>query len=79
MAFLILLALAVTSSNSAVRRLGRRWKALHRGAYVAALLGVVHFWWLVKADIAQPALFALVFAVLMVARYKTTAFRSWIN
>lgn len=52
--FLILLALAVTSNRFAIRRLGKRWQALHRLAYAAGVFGVVHFWWLVKADITEP-------------------------
>lgn len=68
-AWLILLALAVTSRPGWVRRLGyRRWKRLHRLVYLAAALGVVHFLWRVKADRTRPLLFALVFAVLLALR-----------
>ena len=52
--FLILLALAMTSNKWALRRLGRRWQSLHRLVYIAAIGAVVHFWWLVKADITEP-------------------------
>ena len=66
---LLLLPLAVTSTDGWVRRLGfGRWKALHRLAYAAALLGVLHFVWRVKADRLKPAAFAVVIAVLLLAR-----------
>jgi len=68
-AFVLLLPLAATSTNAMVRRLGVvRWQALHRAVYVIAILGVVHFWWLVKADIREPLVFAVVLAVLLGAR-----------
>jgi sulfoxide reductase heme-binding subunit YedZ len=67
-AFVILLALAVTSTTGWIRRLGRRWQRLHRLVYLAALLGVVHFYWLVKADTREPLIYAGVLAVLLVAR-----------
>jgi sulfoxide reductase heme-binding subunit YedZ len=66
---LLLLPLAVTSTDGWVRRLGfGRWKALHRLAYAAALLGVLHFVWRVKADRLKPAVFAVVIAALLLAR-----------
>ena len=68
--FLILLALAVTSNRFAVRRLGRRWQTLHRLVYVAAVGAVIHFWWLVKADITEPRRWALAMGVLL-------GFRLW--
>lgn len=69
-AALVLLApLALTSTDRWVKRLGfRRWKRLHRLAYLAAVLGVVHFVWRVKADYLQPSVFALVLAFLLVVR-----------
>jgi sulfoxide reductase heme-binding subunit YedZ len=68
-ALLVLVPLAVTSTDRWVRRLGyARWKRLHRLAYAAALLGVVHFAWRVKADRLKPALFAAAVAVLLAAR-----------
>jgi sulfoxide reductase heme-binding subunit YedZ len=68
-ALITLAPLAATSTNRAVRRLGfRRWKRLHRLVYVAAVLGVVHFVWRVKADYLEPALFAVALAALLVAR-----------
>jgi sulfoxide reductase heme-binding subunit YedZ len=68
-ALLILLALAITSPKGMVRRLGgKRWQALHRMVYVAAALAVLHFLWLVKADLTNPLIFAVVLITLLVAR-----------
>ncbi len=65
-AFVMLIPLAATSTDAMVRRLGgKNWTALHRLVYVLAICGVVHYWWLVKRDITQPALYALVLAVLL--------------
>ena len=64
-AFLLLVPLAATSTQSAMRRLGRRWGKLHRLVYVAAILGCVHFWWQVKADIREPLVYAAIAAVLL--------------
>lgn len=63
-AFLLLIPLAATSNKRAIKRLGKRWQALHRAVYLVAILGVVHYWWLVKKDIREPLLFAVVLAVL---------------
>lgn len=64
-ALLLLVPLAVTSTRRAMRRLGRRWEKLHRLVYAAAILGCVHFWWQVKADIREPAVYAGVLALLL--------------
>lgn len=65
-AFILLLPLAATSSNAMVRRLGgRRWQQLHRSVYAIAILGVVHYWWLVKRDITLPVLYAALLALLL--------------
>jgi len=67
--FVLLIPLAVTSTNAMVRRLGsKRWQALHRLAYVIAILGVIHFWWLVKKDITEPLIFAAILAALLGVR-----------
>lgn len=63
--FVLLLPLAATSTNAMMRRLGRRWQQLHRLVYLIGIGGVVHYWWLVKKDITQPALYALVLALLL--------------
>jgi sulfoxide reductase heme-binding subunit YedZ len=63
---LLMVPLAATSTDAAVRRLGAaQWRALHRFVYVVAVGGVVHFWWLVKRDITEPAIYAAVVAVLL--------------
>ncbi len=67
-AFLILLALAVTSTRGMMRRLGRHWTALHQWIYAAGLLGVIHFLWLVKADYREPGVYAAIFLILMLFR-----------
>lgn len=67
-AWLILLPLAVTSTKGMMRRLGRHWQTLHRFVYVAAILAILHFVWLVKADLREPAIYAFVLAVLFGAR-----------
>jgi sulfoxide reductase heme-binding subunit YedZ len=64
-AFLLLIPLAVTSTQRAMRRLGRRWQKLHRLVYPAAILGCVHFWWQVKADIREPLVYAAIAALLL--------------
>ncbi len=64
-AFLCLGSLAATSTRAMVRRLGRRWVSLHRLVYPAAVLGVIHFLWLVKSDLREPLLYAAVLAVLL--------------
>jgi methionine sulfoxide reductase heme-binding subunit len=74
LAWLCLAPLAVTSTDRAVRRLGYvRWKRLHRLAYVAAGLGVVHFVWRVKADALRPYVFATILATLLGARVAVRA------
>lgn len=70
LALLLLLPLAVTSTNRMMRRLGRRWTQLHRLVYVIAGLGLWHFWWQVKADILEPLIYVSIFAILMAFRLK---------
>jgi|SRR5579885_1531674 sulfoxide reductase heme-binding subunit YedZ len=67
-AWLLLVPLALTSTRATMRRLGRHWQRLHRLVYVAAAFAVLHFLWLVKADHREPAIYAVVFALLMLAR-----------
>ena len=64
-AFVLLIPLAATSTAAMIRRLGKRWQQLHRLVYVAAIAGVVHFYWLVKADIRRPVQYAAVLALLL--------------
>ena len=69
LAFLCLLPLAWTSTDASVRRLGfKRWKALHRLAYVAGVLAVVHFTWRVKSDVRVPMTWAVILGVLFLVR-----------
>jgi sulfoxide reductase heme-binding subunit YedZ len=71
-AFVIMLSLALTSTAGMIRRLGKRWQKLHRLIYVAALAGVIHFYWLVKADIRRPAQYGFVLGLLLVYRILVT-------
>ena len=71
-ALLVLTPLALTSTRGWIRRLGKRWGKLHRGAYLAAALAVVHYFWLVKADTRLPWLFAAILAALLGARLQRT-------
>ena len=64
-AFALLLPLAVTSTRAMMRRLGRRWQMLHRGVYAAAVVAVIHFVWLVKADLLEPLAYAAILALLL--------------
>ena len=67
-ALVLLVPLAITSTKGWIRRLGRRWQRLHRLAYVAAGLGVLHFFWKVKADTFWPLVSALLLAGLFAVR-----------
>jgi len=68
-AFVLLIPLAMTSTNAMVKRLGaKRWQWLHRLIYVLSTLGVAHFWWLVKKDTTEPFIFALLLAALFIIR-----------
>jgi methionine sulfoxide reductase heme-binding subunit len=70
-AFVLLIPLALTSSNGMVRRLGgRRWQRLHRAIYLIAPLAILHFWWMKagKNDFAEPALFGLIIGALLLMR-----------
>ena len=65
LAWLLLVPLAVTSTAGWIRRLGRHWARLHRLVYLVTVLAVLHFWWLVKSDIREPALYAAIAALLL--------------
>jgi sulfoxide reductase heme-binding subunit YedZ len=68
-AWLLLLPLALTSTNWAIRKMGgRNWNRLHKLVYVAALCGVIHYWWRVKSGVLTPTRFTIVIAVLLLAR-----------
>lgn len=69
-AILLMIPLAVTSTNAMIQRMGpKRWKLLHRAAYAAAILGVMHYYMLVKSDVRQPLAFAGVLTALLSARF----------
>ncbi|HEX6126095.1 MAG TPA: protein-methionine-sulfoxide reductase heme-binding subunit MsrQ [Pyrinomonadaceae bacterium] len=66
LAFAMLVPLAVTSTNGMVKRLGgKNWARLHKLTYVIAVLGVIHFWMIVKSDVFYPAVFGFVLALLL--------------
>ncbi len=75
-AFLILIAMAATSTNGMRRRLGRRWQQLHYGVYAVGVLGIWHYWWQVKLDVRDPLIYAAIIVVLLGyrirVRYKKT-------
>ncbi|HWZ83469.1 MAG TPA: protein-methionine-sulfoxide reductase heme-binding subunit MsrQ [Terriglobales bacterium] len=68
LAFVCMIPLAITSTQGSIRRLGKNWLRLHRLIYVTALAGVIHYIWLVKADIRKPLQYAFVLGVLMTYR-----------
>ena len=68
-AWLLLLPLAATSTNWAIRKLGgKRWNRLHKLVYLAAVCGVIHYWWQVKPGVLTPMTMTLILAVLLAAR-----------
>ena len=69
-AWLLLVPLAVTSTRTMMRRLGHRWQRLHRLIYLCALLGLLHYFWLVKADLLQPLIYAGLLALLLAVRWR---------
>jgi methionine sulfoxide reductase heme-binding subunit len=64
-AFVLMVPLAITSTQGWIRRLGRRWKTLHRAVYAIGVLGVLHYLWLVKADLLEPVIYGVILAVLL--------------
>lgn len=67
-AFLLLVPLAVTSTTGFIRRMGRKWQLLHRLIYISAAAAVIHYWWKVKADTREPAIYATVLIALLLYR-----------
>ncbi len=68
-AFVLMVPLALTSTTGWIRRLGgKRWQTLHRLVYATAVLGVVHYWWLVKAAISRPLTYGAIVATLLATR-----------
>ena len=65
-AFILLIPLAVTSNNRMIKLLGgKRWLLLHRLVYLCAVAGVLHYWWLVKKDLSNPLIFAVLLGLLL--------------
>lgn len=69
-ALLLTLPLAATSNQKAIKALKQRWKTLHTLAYVIGVLALLHYWWLVKKDVTEPVIYSIVFAILMLARWR---------
>jgi sulfoxide reductase heme-binding subunit YedZ len=69
LAWITMVPLAITSTAGMIRRLGgRRWSQLHRLVYATAIAGVTHYWWLVKADVSRPRIYAVVVVILLAFR-----------
>jgi sulfoxide reductase heme-binding subunit YedZ len=67
-AFVLMIPLALTSTLGWIRRLGKNWQRLHRLIYITGIAGVVHYIWLVKADLRKPLQYAFVLSVLLIYR-----------
>jgi methionine sulfoxide reductase heme-binding subunit len=68
-AFVLLIPLAITSTMGWIRRLGgKRWQMLHRSIYVAAVCGVIHYYWLVKSDVRKPLFYGALVGILLLWR-----------
>jgi methionine sulfoxide reductase heme-binding subunit len=75
-AFVLMIPLAITSTAGMIRRLGgRRWQLLHRAIYASAILGVIHYYWLVKSDERKPLLYASLVAILLIWRFGAWLYR----
>ncbi len=70
LAWSLMVPLAITSTTGWIRRLGKKWAQLHRLVYVSAAAGVLHYWWLVKADVRRPITYGVIVAILL-------GFRAW--
>ena len=68
--WLLLLPLAITSSDKMIRKLKSNWKKLHRLCYLIAILGVLHFVWLVKKDITEPLIYTVIIFILLILRFN---------
>ena len=74
-AFVLLIPLALTSTNKMMKRLKRNWGKLHQLVYVIAVLGVLHFLWLVKADTREPLVYAVILLILLSYRAYQDRFK----
>ena len=70
LAWLLLVPLALTSSNRMIRFLKDKWKKLHKLIYLIALLGIVHFLWLVKVITAEPLIYLVIILILLMLRFR---------
>ena len=77
-AWLLLLPLAITSNQWMMRKLKRNWQKLHKTVYAIGILGVLHYWWLVKSDVREPLLYAGILALLFAIRLKPRL-HSWLE
>ncbi|MGD0963837.1 MAG: protein-methionine-sulfoxide reductase heme-binding subunit MsrQ [Candidatus Acidiferrales bacterium] len=76
--FTLLIPLAITSTAGWIRRLGgKRWQLLHRLVYLTAILGVIHYYWLVKSDVTKPIEYAWVFGILLAWRAGDWLYTRW--
>ena len=79
-AWLLLLPLAATSTNWAIRKLGgKRWNRLHKLVYAAAVCGVIHYWWQVKPGVLSPLRFTVALGVLLLVRIAWTLQQKWVR
>lgn len=80
-AFVLLIPLAVTSTNKMVRRLGKRWQLLHKLVYVIAPLAIIHFWWMKagKHNFEQPIIFGLLVIALLLFRVVINRYPNWLG
>ncbi len=76
-AFLILLPMALTSTQGWMRRLGKKWKQLHRFVYLVGILVIIHYLWLVKSDIREPLIYGAVVVFLLLMRISCV--RGWVS
>jgi len=74
LSFLLLLPLAITSTNNWMRRLGKRWKQLHQVVYLIGILGVLHYLLLVKADLREPLIYGAILIFLLGYRFKNSQY-----
>ena len=75
-AWLLLTPLALTSSKKAMMLLKDKWKKIHRLIYIIAILGVVHFIWLVKKDLTEPLIYMAIILILLLFRFKFKKFNN---
>ena len=75
-AWLLLTPLALTSSKKAMIFLKDKWKKIHRLIYIVAILGVVHFIWLVKKDLTEPLIYMAIILILLLFRFKFKKFNN---